>query len=560
MKYYLVFIVLFISPILLSSQTQVQTHAHLEDDYSQSKPLYNALKYNFTSIEVDIHLIDGKLLVSNKHPSPKHKGTLEQLYLSPLNQIITQNGGSVYPNYNGPFYLVLDIKTEAGLTFDVLNAQLAKYESILSKVENNKVKSGPVTVLLAGNRPIPHLWSKKKRLMAIWGNMEDVGNGHPAHFMPVISADFNERSTWNGNGKFENHESNWLVEFCKKVRSEGKKTHFYGYPERQIIWSKLLECGVDMINTKSPKKLTKFFQSPAALVNEIPIVVRQGKAGKVFPNDSLEIPSSPTQQDTLESEQVEPTYSVQTPNILVNGHAHNDYEHERPLYDAVDQGFTSLEVDIHLIEGELYVCHDRPRNPMDSKTLEMLYLESLSQLIEENDRSIYKGYEGDFYLMIDIKTDATLTYAALKEKLVLYKDIFSRVENGELISGPVTVIISGNRPIEEIKAETNRLVFIDGRAGDLELGFSPLLMPLISDNFRKHFQWSGIGDMSELEKNYLKRLVEITHKEGKKLRFWGSPENENTWNLLLESGVDLINTDKLETLAQFLNKELTLKD
>ena len=33
---------------------------------------------------------------------------------------------------------------------------------------------------------------------------------------------------------------------------------------------------------------------------------------------------------------------------LPNAHAHNDYEHKRPLFDALDHGFCSVEADVFL--------------------------------------------------------------------------------------------------------------------------------------------------------------------------------------------------------------------
>ena len=41
------------------------------------------------------------------------------------------------------------------------------------------------------------------------------------------------------------------------------------------------------------------------------------------------------------------------------GHAHNDYEQEKPLFDALDNGFCSIEVDIFLVEGKFLVGHDK---------------------------------------------------------------------------------------------------------------------------------------------------------------------------------------------------------
>ncbi|WP_242095157.1 hypothetical protein [Aestuariivivens sediminicola] len=87
---------------------------------------------------------------------------------------------------------------------------------------------------------------------------------------------------------------------------------------------------------------------------------------------------------------------------LVNAHAHNDYEHERPLFDAIENGFISVEADVHLIHNELYVSHFTPTIIDESKTLEQLYLKPLDSIIKKNKGRIYKGYDGVFYLMIDI--------------------------------------------------------------------------------------------------------------------------------------------------------------
>src|ERR1043165_1062303 len=59
---------------------------------------------------------------------------------------------------------------------------------------------------------------------------------------------------------------------------------------------------------------------------------------------------------------------------LIQAHAHNDYEHTRPLWDALAQGFCSVEADIHLVDGKLLVAHDA-RDVNSERTLEKLYLD-----------------------------------------------------------------------------------------------------------------------------------------------------------------------------------------
>src|SRR5215210_7907450 len=57
------------------------------------------------------------------------------------------------------------------------------------------------------------------------------------------------------------------------------------------------------------------------------------------------------------------------PPALPRAHAHNDYEHARPLLDALDRGFGSVEADIFLVDGALLVAHARDSVRAD-RTLE----------------------------------------------------------------------------------------------------------------------------------------------------------------------------------------------
>src|SRR5687768_2334780 len=83
---------------------------------------------------------------------------------------------------------------------------------------------------------------------------------------------------------------------------------------------------------------------------------------------------------------------------LANAHAHNDYEHKRPLMDALSFGFTSVEADIYLIDNELYVSHNYPKN-LKGITLKELYLDPLQQILKKHNNKVYPGYKSVFYLM-----------------------------------------------------------------------------------------------------------------------------------------------------------------
>jgi glycerophosphoryl diester phosphodiesterase len=237
-------------------------------------------------------------------------------------------------------------------------------------------------------------------------------------------------------------------------------------------------------------------------------------------------------------------------------HAHNDYEHDRPLYDALEHGFTSVEADVWLVDGELLVAHDR-EDVEAGVTLESLYLDPLTELVKGNGRSVYPGWDGEFQLLIDIKSEGEATYAAIEEELAEHRAILSRYTHGKTRTGPVAAVISGNRPLETMQSAQQRFGFYDGRASDLESGKSADLMPLVSNNWTQLFTWQGIGPMPEAERARLREYVATAHEQDFRVRFWATPDQagaarDAVWTELYDAGVDHINTDDLAGLEEFL--------
>lgn len=241
---------------------------------------------------------------------------------------------------------------------------------------------------------------------------------------------------------------------------------------------------------------------------------------------------------------------------LKNAHAHNDYEHEQPLFDALDNHFISVEADVYLIDNELYVSHELPEYLDTTRTLESLYLKPLKNQINYNKGDVYKGHKGFFYLMIDIKSDASSSYIKLKQILKKYEDIICVVRNGnEESDKPIKIVVSGmkGRPFDQILADEPKFVSLDGRFKELGMGISSEVMPYISENYKNYLSYSGEGNPSIDDINTVKKMVEATHNEGKKLRFWASPDNPKVWKFLLDNNVDLINTDSLRKFRNYMN-------
>ncbi len=206
---------------------------------------------------------------------------------------------------------------------------------------------------------------------------------------------------------------------------------------------------------------------------------------------------------------------------------------------------------------------------MQPTTLEELYLDPLQDFKEKfNNGGIYADGT-PLTLLIDIKSQGLTTYQRLDGILAQYEaespglfTIYTQDENGNynVTPGAVNLIISGNRPRKLIESQKLRYADYDGRKSDMGKDVTPGFMPLISDNWNRFFTgdlaWDGTGTIPHDTKAELNKIISKAQEEDKIFRFWNLPQDSpNVWGPLYEAGVDLINTDNLEGLANFIESQ-----
>jgi glycerophosphoryl diester phosphodiesterase len=245
---------------------------------------------------------------------------------------------------------------------------------------------------------------------------------------------------------------------------------------------------------------------------------------------------------------------------LAHTHAHNDYLHAHPLFDALSHRFLSVEADIWLTDdGQLLVGHDK-NTLKKGDTLEALYLDPLTALVNSNaDHAVYAGSSASVQLLIDVKSDATATYRALDQKLRdHYASILTHWTSAGVSPGAVTVVISGNRDRALMLSQPDRYAAYDGRLSDLGDGTPAGFMPLVSDTWANAVpKWKGAGPMPATDRARLRSLVAQAHAEGRQVRFYATPDSSfsqqaDVWQEELDAGVDWLNTDELGVLENFL--------
>ena len=152
--------------------------------------------------------------------------------------------------------------------------------------------------------------------------------------------------------------------------------------------------------------------------------------------------------------------------------------------------------------------------------------------------------------MLDLKTDPVALYEALDPIFQKYHDLFQVQYPDSTKWGPVILMNSGKRNLAAIDRSKANYWVIDGQS-ETELPLAPAFVPRMSYSYKSHFSWKGKGEMPADEYAKLCQMVDAAHYQGKRIRFWATPDNEALWETLLGAGVDWINVDDLFKFRKF---------
>ncbi|RDX52056.1 hypothetical protein OH76DRAFT_1400974 [Lentinus brumalis] len=256
-------------------------------------------------------------------------------------------------------------------------------------------------------------------------------------------------------------------------------------------------------------------------------------------------------------------------------HSHNDYWRDVPLLTALSYGVASVEADVSLINGTLFVGHE-PGALTKDRTFDSLYVQPLLQILnKQNPKNAFTvnntspngvfdtAGEIPLQLLVDIKTDGVEALPFILKALqplrsAGYLTVFA---NGTLTQSAVTVVGTGNSPLEQVKALSPRDYFFDAPLTQLtdpslNTTWDPTLSPLASTDYETAVGWSGIGNITDEQVANITQFVGDAHARGIAARFWDTPAwpiyaRDNVWRVLLENGADWLNADDLAAASSF---------
>ena len=237
-----------------------QAHAH--NDYRQKHPLHDALKNGFWSVEADLFLVDGELLVGHNRDELSKERTLRKLYLDPLKNYFQENVHK--PDTKAPpFTLLIDIKTDGEDVYQVLRKQLRSYEELLYKYQDGETIRQTVQVVISGDRPVKMIEADNPRYAGIDGRLSDLNSDKTSQLMPLISDRWTSHFQYRGEGKMSDVERTKLREIVRQAHVAGRRVRFWATPESEELWQELVAARVDHINTDKLEKLHDFLSQQA---------------------------------------------------------------------------------------------------------------------------------------------------------------------------------------------------------------------------------------------------------------------------------------------------------
>jgi hypothetical protein len=247
-------------------------NAFAHNDYQHKRPLFEALNNGYTYMEADVYIYKNRLVVTHVLPAIHHHRTLEGLYLQPLADHVRDNNGEIYPGYTGPVTLMIDIKSDAAKTYQLLKPILEKYRPLLSGYQNGQFQPGQLRIVLSGHKPSELLRDDPDRLAFIDEDLRKINRDTSAteNVFAMASCKYSKLLKWKGSGLFSLREKNRLSAYTDLAHRCGAKVRLWSSPDNEKVWRQLLQCGVDLINTDKLARLKTFLTkdgTPAASVN-----------------------------------------------------------------------------------------------------------------------------------------------------------------------------------------------------------------------------------------------------------------------------------------------------
>lgn len=251
-RYFLSFFLFVVVNADAQQSLYTTANAHSHNDYEKKSPFWGAYSQGFGSIEVDIFLQDGELLVAHEKSQLSRHWTLYSLYLLPLLQTINKNGGHVYEDAKKHLQLLIDIKTASDETLKALVDKMKMYPTL---TDNKSLQ-----LVITGNKPASNTWAGWPTWMYFDGDIRQQYTNDELKRVALFSDNFAKSSGWNGKGRLPEKELQTINQLIATAHGKNKKIRFWNAPDFINSWYAYMDLGIDYINTDQIEAMGNFLK------------------------------------------------------------------------------------------------------------------------------------------------------------------------------------------------------------------------------------------------------------------------------------------------------------
>ncbi|MCG2614019.1 alkaline phosphatase [Terrimonas sp. NA20] len=230
-------------------------NAHSHNDYESEAPFRMAWEEGFGSIEVDVFLVNGEIVVAHDSSQLSRGWLLDSLYLKPLSDRTISNKGYVYANQERTLQLLIDLKTPADPLLDKLVEKLMQFPAL--------VANPSLQIVITGSRPAPELYASYPPWIMFDGELKKTYTEDQLKKIVMLSDNFTSYSKWNGLERMVAKDLEAVQSAIRKAHALNKKVRFWNAPDILNSWQSFIGLGVDYINTDQVRGLSKFLSQLA---------------------------------------------------------------------------------------------------------------------------------------------------------------------------------------------------------------------------------------------------------------------------------------------------------
>lgn len=239
---------LFLIHIFYPVNAQVKIHAH--NDYDKPQPLLDALKQRVFSIEADVFLVRGELLIAHSIKETSRKKTLSSLYIEPIVQLFKKNNGAISEDSSYTTILFIDIKQNGT---DVLQELIRVFEPLRFYFDRS-VNARAFQLIISGDRGPISEWKNYPSYIYFDGRPYEEYDAEAIAKIAMISDNYYKYLSKRNTGDIVK-----IKEVVQKAISINKPFRFWASPDTEAVWKLLKECGAAIINTDKPAACRTFF-------------------------------------------------------------------------------------------------------------------------------------------------------------------------------------------------------------------------------------------------------------------------------------------------------------